>query len=151
MDGLKYKFTLGDTVKTKSGIEGRIIGQAYYPGLKRIEVRIKPLHGSAFTPYIGWSKPKTLYRNQNEVTLVKKSNWREDENIPFKYVTDKGYEVTIEAETDPERGNETGKYEISLWLAKGGYYETIQGGFRKFDKAVKEMEIWVSENPDFGE
>lgn len=79
-----------------------------------------------------------------------KSNWREDDNIPNKYITDKGYEVYIEDATDENDGNPTGEYEITLWMVRGGNYESL-GTYKKFDKALKEMEIWVADNPHFGD
>jgi hypothetical protein len=136
---MEYKFTLGDTVKNKSGLIGRIIGQARYPYLHKIEVRIK-------FP----DRPKTMYRDQDLLELVKKSNWREDESIDNKYITDKGYEVYVEDATDENTGNPNGKYEITLWMARGGNYESL-GVYKTFKRAVKEMEIWVSDNPRFGD
>lgn len=60
-------------------------------------------------------------------------NWVE--RNPYVYVNDEGYEILIDNAVD-ERGNENGKYELTMWLAKGGYYDTIST-HKTFKNAVK--------------
>jgi len=63
-----------------------------------------------------------------------------------KYKNQEGYEVYVEAQIENEY--ETGKYELNIYLVKGGYWETLDV-YATFDQAVADMEQWVKDNPNF--
>lgn len=63
-----------------------------------------------------------------------------------KFRNEHGYEVYVEAQIENEY--ETGKFELNIWLAEGGYWETLDV-YATFGQAVAAMEQWVKENPNF--
>ena len=54
---MKRQFRIGQCVRTKSGLEGKVIGSAVYPGLNRVEYRIR-IPGET----------KTLYRYEEDLS-----------------------------------------------------------------------------------
>jgi hypothetical protein len=71
-----------------------------------------------------------------------KSIWIEKN--PYVYVDKDGYEILIEEEVD-DFNNLTGRYELTIWLAKGGYYENISI-HNTFNEAVEAQEKWIKDN-----
>ena len=57
------------------------------------------------------------------------------------YIDDEGYEVFIDEEKD-EDGNAIGIYDVWIWMIKGGYYDTLEEGFKSYDEARN----WMIEN-----
>ena len=62
-----------------------------------------------------------------------------------KYKNHEGYEVYIEAQIENEY--ETGRYELNIWLAEGGYWETIEV-YNTFNEAITALEQYVKDNPN---
>ena len=54
---------------------------------------------------------------------------------PFHYIDKQGYELYIEE-------TEEGKFEVTEWMAKGGYYETLST-HNTWEEAVKELEAFL--------
>lgn len=62
-----------------------------------------------------------------------------------KFRNEHGYEVYIEAQIENEY--ETGKFELNIYLAEGGYCETIEV-YNTFNEAIIALEQYVKDNPN---
>lgn len=62
-----------------------------------------------------------------------------------KFINEHGYEVYVEDQIEDEY--ETGKFELNIWLADGGYWETIEV-YNTFDEAIIALEQYVKDNPN---
>lgn len=62
-----------------------------------------------------------------------------------KFRNEYGYELYVEDQIENEY--ETGKFELNIWLAEGGYWETIEV-YNTFDEAIIALEQYVKDNPN---
>ena len=83
--------------------------------------------------HCGYCTPNPNFNTWKQITDMK---WRNKD----------GYEIYIEDQIENEY--ETGKYELNIWLADGGYWETINV-YNTLEQAIAAMETWIKNNPKF--